>query len=312
MITRVKKLFTLKRILVIFALIIITAVIIVNHQFRLYDRLKFNLNEKQYAKQWKDKSIWLTDYKVTIEAKKIKGYDNLSGLTWSDDSKTLYTITNKNPHILELSSSGDILRVIKVEGLSDPEALTYIGNNHFIITEERNQRLVKAVITPETTEIDLTNQQRMTLGEGNTDNKGLEGLTWNSKTQTLYAAKERDPVIIYEITGFPITTETTPNIIVTNNKKRDRRLFIKDLSSLSFNEQYNHLLVLSDESRLVIELNEEGKPISSLSLIRGHGLTKSIAQAEGIAMDDHNNLYIISEPNLFFKFEKLSSSSPND
>lgn len=303
MINTVKKLFTVKRVLFIFALLLIIAALVANHKFRLYERLKFNLNEKQYAKQWKNKSVWLTDYQVTIEGKEIKGFSDLSGLTWNDDSKTLYTITNKNPQILEISTNGDLLRVIDTKGISDPEAITYIGNNRFIIAEERKQKLIKAIITPETKELDLTKYQQISLGEGNTNNKGLEGLTWDAKTQKLYAAKERDPVLIYEVTGFPIATDI-PNISVTNNKKRDRRLFVKDVSSLSFNEQYDHLLVLSDESRLVIELNKEGKPISSLSLIQGHGLKHSVPQAEGIAMDIDNNLYIISEPNLFFKFEK--------
>lgn len=308
MVNSIKKLFTIKSLLIIFILFAIIVAIILNQQFRLYDRFKFNLTEKHYAKQWKNKSIWLTDYQVTIEAREINGFSDLSGLTWNPDSKSLYAITNKNPQILELDTDGSILRIIKTKGISDPEALTYIGNNQFILAEERKQKLIKVVITPETKEINLTNQQQITLGDGNTNNKGLEGLTWNSTSKTLYAAKERDPVLIYEITGFPISTNKTPNITVSNNKKRDHRLFIKDISSLSFNEQYNHLLVLSDESRLVIELNQEGKPISSLSLIRGHALKKSVPQAEGIAMDNNNNLYIISEPNLFYKFEKFPTS----
>ena len=308
MINRVKKLLTIKWALLAFTLLIIIAAIIANQQFRLYDRFKFNLNEKQYAKEWKDKSIWLTDYQVTIEAKQIEDFSDLSGLTWNPDTKTLYAITNKKPQILELSTDGHILRTIKIKGAVDPEALTYIGDNRFIIAEERKQKLIKTIITPETKELDLSNYQQITLGAGNTNNKGLEGLTWNAKSQTLYAAKERDPVLIYEVTGFPITPDITPHVAVTNNKKRDRRLFVKDVSSLSFNEQYDHLLVLSDESRLVIELNQEGNPISSLSLINGHGLKNSIPQAEGIAMDNDNNLYIISEPNLFYKFEKAPTN----
>lgn len=55
----------------------------------------------------------------------------------------------------------------------------------------------------------------------------------------------------------------------------------------------------------MIELNAEGKPISTLSLLRGqHGLTRSVPQAEGVASDDAGNLYLISEPNLFYVFRK--------
>ena len=74
---------------------------------------------------------------------------------------------------------------------------------------------------------------------------------------------------------------------------------------MQFDERSGHLLALSDESRLVLELDVDGRPISSLSLIKGqHGLRKSVPQAEGIAMDDEGTVYVVSEPNLFYVFKK--------
>ena len=53
------------------------------------------------------------------------------------------------------------------------------------------------------------------------------------------------------------------------------------------------------------ELNADGEPISSLSLLRGqHGLKRSVPQAEGLTSDDEGNLYLVSEPNLFYVFKK--------
>jgi len=83
------------------------------------------------------------------------------------------------------------------------------------------------------------------------------------------------------------------------------RLFVRDLSSLQFDEQTGHLLALSDESRLVVELDADGQPLSTLSLLGGrNGLEKGVPQAEGVALDDHGRLYLVSEPNLFYVFEK--------
>lgn len=45
---------------------------------------------------------------------------------------------------------------------------------------------------------------------------------------------------------------------VVQDRKRDRRLFVRDLSSLQFDERSGHLLALSDESRLVLELDVKG------------------------------------------------------
>ena len=92
---------------------------------------------------------------------------------------------------------------------------------------------------------------------------------------------------------------------VLDDLKRDRRLFVRDLSSLQYDEGSGHLLALSDESRLVLELDVDGEPISSLSLLRGmQGLKRSVPQAEGLAMDEAGTLYLVSEPNLFYVFRK--------
>ena len=92
---------------------------------------------------------------------------------------------------------------------------------------------------------------------------------------------------------------------------RDKRLFVRDLSSLQFDEGTGHLLALSDESRLVVELDTDGEPVSTLSLLRGmHGLKRSVPQAEGVAMDDRGVLYLVSEPNLFYVFSKDEPAQP--
>lgn len=301
-------LFTIKRIALLFVLLVIIGLAIFNHKYHLYQRISFNIKAWQHAKTWQKKSLWLPDYQVVIEAKPIMGISkNLSGLTWNNDSKTLFSITNNPAQIIELSTTGELLRKIKLNNFSDPEAIEYIGNNRFIIAEERKQQLVKVIITPDTLELDATGKQQLTLGTGLTDNKGIEGLSWDALNKKLYAAKERNPIHIYEITGFPQSPNTTLDIEVEQNIHRDQQLFLRDISSLTFNQRYQHLLILSDESRLVIEVDKKGHPISSLSLITGHNLKNAIPQAEGLTLDEQDNLYIVSEPNLFYVFKKATN-----
>src|SRR5690606_35178138 len=70
-----------------------------------------------------------------------------------------------------------------------------------------------------------------------------------------------------------------------------------------------HLLLLSDESRMVVEYDQQGVPVSMLGLRRGsHGLARSIPQAEGLAIDSQRRVYIASEPNLFYRFVPEGSS----
>ena len=58
---------------------------------------------------------------------------------------------------------------------------------------------------------------------------------------------------------------------------------------------------------MLLELDELGNPVSFISLAMGfNGLTQSINQAEGVAMDGQGTIYIVSEPNLFYVFKKVT------
>ncbi|MDH4565776.1 DNA-binding protein [Pseudomonas sp. BN414] len=279
-------------------------------QFRLFERGLFALQEWRHASEWRERSLWLPDYQVAIEAKPIEGLsDDVSALTYDPDRHSLFTVTNQRPEIIELSLDGHLIRRIQLVGFGDPEAIEYISKGVYVITDERLQRLIKVRVDENTTSIDASESQQLSLGIGLSGNKGFEGLAYDSVGQRLFVAKERDPVRIYEIHGFPHTNPDKPFAVhVVDDPKRDARLFLRDLSSLQYEERSGHLLALSDESRLVLELNADGRPISTLSLLRGmHGLQRGVPQAEGVAMDNDGNLYLVSEPNLFYVFRKQAS-----
>ena len=289
------------------ALLILVALLLVAQQWRLFERGWFVVQEWRHAAEWRDKSIWLPDYRATLQGRPIEGLSaDVSALTYDPDRRTLFTVTNKNPEIIELSLDGKILRRVPLVGFGDPEAIEYISPGLYVITDERQQRLFRVHLGDETQFVDAAESEQLSLGIGLNGNKGFEGLAYDAANHRLFAAKERDPVSIYEIHGFPHTNPDKPFAVhVVEDPKRDARLFVRDLSSLQYDEGSGHLLALSDESRLVIELNSDGRPISTLSLLRGqHGLDKSVPQAEGVAMDNQGRLYLVSEPNLFYLFEK--------
>jgi uncharacterized protein YjiK len=104
------------------------------------------------------------------------------------------------------------------------------------------------------------------------------------------------------VQGFPhYNPEKSYAVHVVNNPKRDGGMFVRDLSSLQYDERSGHLLALSDESRLILELDVDGRPLSTLSLSKD---LQGLHKPEGIAMDDDGTLYLVSEPNLFYVFKK--------
>lgn len=276
-------------------------------EFRLFERAWFAYKEDRYEKKWGERSLWLPDYYVSIEAKPVAGLEHdLSALTYDPDRNTLFSVTNQQAELVELSLEGDLLRRIKLEGFGDAEAIEYVGPGQYVITDERRQRLNKVIVKDDTHTLVAGQGQQLSLAIDLNGNKGFEGLAYDAVGQRLFVGKERDPIRIYEIKGFPHRTQEGPYAVhILDNPKRDAGLFIRDLSSLDYDPETGHLLVLSDESRLVLEINAKGKPISALSLRAGsHGLKANVPQAEGVATDRQGNLYLVSEPNLFYKFSK--------
>ena len=273
-------------------------------ELRLFERGWFNL------KTWwqpAEQSIGLDRYRVVVEARPVEGLDDdISALTYDPDRKTLFTVTNARSELIELSLDGRILRRVPLTGFGDPEAVEYVGPNTYVISDERQQRLIRVRLEDDTMFLDAGDAEQLTLGIGLNGNKGFEGLAYDSAGKRLFVAKERDPMLIYEVHGFPHDNPEKPYAVhVVQDRKRDSRLFVRDLSSLQFDERSGHLLALSDESRLVLELNVAGRPLSTLSLRKGfHGLQATVPQAEGIAMDEAGTIYLVSEPNLFYVFKQ--------
>ncbi|RMT44035.1 SdiA-regulated protein [Pseudomonas syringae pv. solidagae] len=252
-------------------------------------------------------SIGLDQYRVVTEAQVIDGLqDDVSGLSYDPDRKSLFTVTNQNPELVELSLDGRVLRRIPLVGFGDAEAVEYISPGTYVISDERRLRLIQIHVDDNTKSLDAAQAEQLTLGITASGNKGYEGLAYDSVGKRLFVARERDPVQIIEVRGFPRTNSEAPgNLQVISNSKRDGRLSVRDLSSLQFDETSGHLLALSDESKRILELDTSGHPIGSGSLAKGAmGLSKDVPQAEGMAMDAEGALYLVSEPNLFYVFRK--------
>ncbi|WP_454688173.1 SdiA-regulated domain-containing protein [Achromobacter aloeverae] len=255
--------------------------------------------------------VGLGGYVADIQALPVGDERNMSSATYDAQRRVLVSITNRDPHLLELSLDGALRRRIDLSGFRDPEAVEYLGPGRYMIAEERRRRVTEVALDERTEKVALDAQasRQLTLGPPDDDNRGFEGLAYDPARQRLYIAKENDPVRIFEVDGLFAPSGQAVNVSVGVDPARDRRLFVTDISGMVFDSRTEHLLVLSDESKLVIEMDAAGRPVGMMDLRAGHhGLRDDIPQAEGIALDDEGNLYIISEPNLFYRFRKEKAS----
>lgn len=251
--------------------------------------------------------LGLPDYSVAVDARVIDGIPaNISGLTYSSTRGTLFAIINSPAQVAELSTDGTLLRIIPLHGIRDPEGITHVEGDFFIIAAERDHQLILARISAERAELDLSEAPRLGLGIDLNGNRGFEGLAWDPEGQRLFVVKEKSPVRILEITGL-LTAMRGAGLDLQVSEWKPGRLeepFLRDLSSVSYDTASGHLLLLSDESRMAVEYNRDRDPVGVLPLRQGwHGLAHDVPQAEGIALGPNRALYLVSEPNLFYRYE---------
>lgn len=214
--------------------------------------------------------------------------DNLSGLTWDESTNTLMAVTNRPACVIQLDENGRVLKRIVLANLEDTESLTFIGGNQFFVVEERTR-----AITP--LALDLTGGRYTRLAPhfvfdlGGKRNEGIEGIAYSKQHDILFVANEKNPAVVYKIEGFIRGQHSGFKIEKIFSSERD-------ISGLAWDETRQRLYVLSDEAKMVREMDINGVIFreSDLSDIIGH-----IPQPEGIAVHQ-DRLYIVSEPNVFY------------
>lgn len=254
-----------------------------------------------------ENAFQLSRYQVAIDGKPLAALKNASGLTHNAERNTLLTVLNQESKIIELDVEGNILREVDVAGVDDMEGITHVSGNRYVISDERDNRLVLIELEDDATSIDVRESPKLKLGINPVGNKNFEGVSWDDNNRRLLVVKERDPKYIMSVSGFfdaDLSKPLSVEIKKIESFDRAMRWSLRDLSSVTYHTETGHLLMLSDESRLIKEYDEEGNALSALALWEGfHGLKAHVPQAEGIAVGSDKSIYIMSEPNLFYVFK---------
>jgi uncharacterized protein YjiK len=185
----------------------------------------------------------------------------------------------------------------------DPEGLAYIGNGKFLMTEERKQIAHEFTYIPQPT-AGAAPGDTIEYGFGEfASNEGLEGVSYDHLTNTIWGVKEKNPQLVYQMSDLggaqTITNPFDPTPLGLDDFG-DIYMMSNSLAFAGTDREWN-ILLLSQQSSLILEVTRTGLLVSTLDI---SNLGDGFASIEGLTMDDNGTLYLVGEG--------LGSSSPSN
>lgn len=203
---------------------------------QLFERLYFSVTTHWHEEEWRGRSLWLPDYRVSHEAVVVEGVDdNLSGLAYDPDRDRLWAVTNSPVTLLLLGKEGTVEARYPLEGFHDVEAISYLGGDLLLLSEERRETLVLMPVPTTTGSLRRDDHTVLVIGPGSGENKGFEGSAYDAAGDRLFIVKERDPMRLIEYGGLreALLRSTAPAVRELSHWIDDS-VFSSDLSSLEF------------------------------------------------------------------------------
>jgi uncharacterized protein YjiK len=237
-----------------------------------------------------------------------------SSVTYDWDTDTLFVVGDGGTSVVQVTKTGQLIDSMTLapggspQGTTfyDTEGLTYIGGGQFVMTEERDRQIVKFTYAAGST---LTRAQTQTVKLGTTiGNIGLEGVANDPYSGGFVLVKEKQPESIFQTgvdwnagtasNGSPTTDESTnlfdPTLLGVNDLSDVFSL--SNLSTLTGPET-SHLLVISQESGKILNVDRSGNVSSSLTIEEDASDTLSVVDMtmEGVTVDNDGTVYVVNE-----------------
>lgn len=229
--------------------------------------------------------------------------DELSGVTYSWDNGRLYAVEDEAEAIYEFDKNGTYLSAMTITGGAgtDPEGITYVGGGQFLVAEERIQDIYRISYTAGGS-LNRAGLPTFSVG-GTVGNVGLEGISFDPISGNVYGVKEKTLQEIYTVSGLdlPSMTGGAVSSILPSLGLLDLSdvQILSTIPSLVGTGDQNNLLVLSQESNRLLEVNLAGNILSQLDL-GASGLALGSTSIEGVTIDENGTIYLVSEdPKMF-------------
>lgn len=235
------------------------------------------------------------------------GLNEPSGLTLNNDGTALFTVSDDTKAVFKLDLKGRLkisesffIDVDDLEGIT----ISADGRRLLAVQEQTN-----SIIT-----IDIANRKEISRRPlaamenyglvadhfpDPPDNKGLEGITVNSRNNHVFAVKEGRPGLLIEISPDLGAIIGARLLTATNGFEHSRVGPDKlDFSGLSHDSIHNTLWITSDQGQCLFHYDwGADQVLQRLDLnLESDGKSSRIRKAEGVAFDPvKRRLYVVSD-----------------
>ncbi|QPF76741.1 PEP-CTERM sorting domain-containing protein [Roseateles sp. DAIF2] len=250
-------------------------------------------------------SLNLANYKVganhAIDALGGLGLE-ASAVTYARDRGSLFVVGDEGLGVVELSLSGKTLSTMRFSGWPeasknhDAEGLAYLGNGQLVVVEERLQDAYRFGYTAGGS-VNLANAPSVSFG-GNAGNLGTEGIAYDPRNGGSFVTVKQDNPQALLAGGLSFAAGGGISSMLPLFDA-DAKLGLASLSdvatlagvdALAGGAAADHLLVLSLDSRRLVEIDRRGNTLSSFDL---SGVTNQAI--EGVTIDEKGVIYLVAE-----------------
>lgn len=229
-----------------------------------------------------------------------------SAVTYAQDRGSLFFVGDEGLGVVEVSLTGQTLGSMAFDWAgtgssnNDAEGLSYMGNGQLLLVEERLQRAY-SVSYAAGASVALGSAPSAVISNWSASNIGIEGISYDPRDGSVVTVKQaadgnpnRGPQEVRAgqldfAGGNPLPVLFDANLLGLASLSDVQVLSVVD--ALSGTAAADHLLILSLDSRRIVETTRSGQIVSWLDI---SGLTSTQA-IEGITIDERGIIYLVAE-----------------
>lgn len=224
-----------------------------------------------------------------------------SAVTYARDRGSLFVVGDEGLGVMEVSLTGQTLGTMRFSDWPiastnhDAEGLSYLGQGVLVVVEERLQDAYRFSYTAGE-QVSLASADFVSFGN-TVGNVGTEGISFDARDGHFFTVKQDNPQAVLGGTlsfaasgGVSTLSPLFDADSVLGLASLSDIQTLAPVSALAHTAAADNLLILSLDSRMLVEVNRAGQTLSRFDLA---GVTTQAI--EGVTIDERGVIYLVAE-----------------